>query len=68
MYLSPCKTLSRDSHCILFLPQKIEERETLVQQRIVIATTEKDPSRYVPKGTSQERRQRQKRYEMWCGT
>lgn len=48
--------------CILFSPaQKVEERETLVQQRIDHETKERDPNRLNPKGTIETRRLQQKR-------
>ena len=41
--------------------QKIESRESLVQQRIEHETSTKDPSRLRPRGTQQERREQRKR-------
>lgn len=43
--------------------QKIEEREALVQKRIENETKKKDPSRLMAKGSLQERRQQQKRWD-----
>ncbi|CAM9223821.1 unnamed protein product, partial [Hapterophycus canaliculatus] len=43
--------------------EKIEERETLVQQRIEYETSTKDPSRLRPKGSQQERREQQRRLQ-----
>ncbi|CAM9095244.1 unnamed protein product, partial [Laminaria digitata] len=43
--------------------EKIEERESLVQQRIELETSTKDPSRLRPRGTQQERREQRKRLQ-----
>lgn len=41
--------------------QKIEERESLVQQRIEYETSTKDPDRFKPKGSQQEKREQRRR-------
>ncbi|CAM9748161.1 unnamed protein product [Ectocarpus sp. 8 AP-2014] len=43
--------------------EKIEERETLVEQRIEYETSTKDPSRLRPKGSQQERREQRRRLQ-----
>ncbi|CAM9595800.1 unnamed protein product [Ectocarpus sp. 12 AP-2014] len=43
--------------------EKIEERETLVEQRIEYETSTKDPSRLRPKGSQQERREQRRRFQ-----
>eukprot|EP00752_Nemacystus_decipiens_P008014 g7161.t1 len=57
------ENLSTKFETMKHILEKIEERETLVQQRIEYETSTKDPSRLRPKGSQQERREQRRRLQ-----